>query len=399
MWDALESIILPDNILPHAFRVKNRRRKLNAFIQASDEIQIGSGHFGLGAFMSFDDVLKQDLLGILDDFVAYVNRPRVSRPINTFISASPGSGKSFLVRSLIDALLQKLGCDENRFPFMELNLANITHYRVLIQFLTTVSTNAEDGQIPFVLFDEVDAEMPGFNLFQRMLMPMWDGAYLDNASRKTLPPAAFFFAGTPEGLRKIAISHRTAESSSWRAFYGLTRLLDGNFIPRLLSLLSKSLAARRQRVIILEKSRTKWQRKCDKKFESLANNTDLVKFHDFYDRIHQFIFLPPSNVYFQSYGDASDLYFADREMIYFFLLKIKKMFPSVQRVSKAALALLSSNFYRSKRAMEKAIFLSRVGPNEEAYKLESLPRLVAPSSDNERDVWKTNFPGEIRLLA
>lgn len=390
-------IILPNTMLPRRFQANQRRNRIFDFIQKTKELSESAGYFGLDEFISFDTVLQKELNGILSDIEAYVDRTTIRRPFNIFVQAPPGSGKSFLVKSLIKAVAAQQHKRKAQFPFLEANLSNISSYHELVMFLDTVHRRGRDGKVPFVLFDEIDAEMPGFNFFQRMLMPMWDGAYLWKGARKTLPPTVFFFAGTPEGLRYRAIAQKQAGSRWMKFVYGLGLLMSGG-LTDLIFLFSESFAAIYRKVITIEADRQRWPRKQLEKLELLTDESSLPKFGDFFDRIDHFIFLPPLTLYFTDCDKDPGLYFADREMIYFFATRICKAFPTVTKISRAALAIICSQFYRSKRMMERAIFLSRVSSNASSYSLQTIPRAIVPSTSEELNKWIHDFPGEIKII-
>lgn len=405
MKNIAERMILKEEYLPPKFKAEDRKRRIIEFIKKAEKLCKSDGYC-VGEFISFDQVLQDELNLILEDLRAYTSRiiqsqrtpPRLRpRPMNVFIQAPPGSGKSFLVKSFRKELAKCVKEDKNQFtilrnqlPFKEVNLANISSYSELVTFLDSVREVGECGRIPFVLFDEIDAEMPGFNFYQRMLMPMWDGAYLKEGVEKELPSVVFFFAGTPEGLRS------KAKSSQYRAICFLKDI--GNGFQRVIAFFPKIKASFFQKEIDIVESRTDWRKKRYNDLTSLAEKAAVPKFCDFFNRIDRFIFLPPITLYFEDRDDDSKLYFADHETIYFFVAMIRKTFPTVKKISKAALAFLCNNFFRSRREMERAIFLSRISNGSDTYSFESLPEELKSSLPQEKlKEWNHKFCGEIRI--
>lgn len=397
--DILNRMILSEVNLPSKFGAEHRKDRIKRFIEKTEDLSREEGYC-IDKFISFDEVLRDELTLVCKDIMAYVGRfvqnrdkPPIpkQRPMNIFIQAPPGSGKSFLVESFIGEVTNRLGKDKVYFPFSEINLSNITSYSELVTFLDTVKLKGNVCRsIPFVLFDEIDAGMPGFNFYQRMLMPMWDGAYLKEGEPQELPPAIFFFAGTPEGLRSKAKSS-WYKAKCFRKDIGNGFHRFGTFFPEIRKFFI-------HKEIDIEQSRTDWRKKCYDELKSFAKEAAVPKFLDFYERIDRFIFLPPLTLYFRKNDCRYKLYFADHEMIYFFAAKIQKTFPKVEKISKAALAFLCNNFYRSKREMERAIFLSHVKDESKIYTFESIPKELKSSlSQKESDEWNKEFDGEIRI--
>jgi len=81
-----------------------------------DELCIKDYEFGLGNFVCCDPTLKEELLNSLKNLKNYYERAYSDgdvRPFNILLFAPPGSGKSFLAKSLAFAVLNKK--DEENF--------------------------------------------------------------------------------------------------------------------------------------------------------------------------------------------------------------------------------------------------------------------------------------------
>ena len=144
----------------------------------------------------------ESLLAALEGFVT---RPTSNRPFNILISAEPGSGKSYFAQCLsreLAARSAKAGTGFSRHPLVETNLSVAEGIEKAEATLHDMYSDIRDqralGKVPIVLLDEFDSflhvQSTGQSatpdvmdqLFARLLVPLWDGAFTVNGRYRRL---------------------------------------------------------------------------------------------------------------------------------------------------------------------------------------------------------------------
>lgn len=252
-----------------------------------------------------------------------------TRPLNIFLNAPPGGGKTTLVRALASIGSQ----------VKEVNLANILappdeDLGQLFDLLSQQNQTKRNA-LPVVFFDEVDS--PQFNFYQYMLMPMSDGKYMSHGESKRFGPAIFFFAASDK-------------------------------------------VTRRQRPDAVFNPYTIWEQEARQDLYEWCRCDDAPKkARDFFSRIDFSIFVP--GLYHHLCDCQNDnhaclysVYWQEEELVHLASQKISQRLgePKEFKVDRRVLQYIAGAFPSSKRDIDRIIFLSNPASPLE-FKWDDLP--------------------------
>jgi hypothetical protein len=345
---------------------EQRLEKLTKYLCATDELDLRP-HRVLGDFISCDPWLIRDLQSVASHARDYVRSAKVDRPLNILISASPGSGKSFLAKSFKDFLFKK-----TYDAFTEVNLASLSNYEDLIGVFEDVrsfNVRSGSGKAPFVFFDEIDSLNPEVNFFQQFLKPCSEGKYYWRGRELDIGPAILFFAMSFE-LSVERTEGKASERGERKGPTDPVRFREYEDHQEWLN-------ARLGRV------RRRFQ-------ESPAS-----KLEDFYSRMDHVIHMPSWLDYFKGEDRSGEVYFKDRETVMIAAQEIKRRRKRTKLIEKAALGYLASFQLESVRELQKIVFLAHRGSGS-VFGLEALPpvHVSGERSDEMRIYWKSRFPND-----
>jgi len=153
---------------------------------ALDRVPVGQFH----NLRTFDRYEIESFRSIKNLIREYLAAPNINRPLSIAVFGSPGSGKSFGVTEVTEAVapgkLQKL----------EFNLSQFNSTEELVAAFHKVRDVALGGKIPIVFFDEFDSEFRGIlGWLKYFLAPMQDGQFRDGQVTHPIGRAIFVFAG------------------------------------------------------------------------------------------------------------------------------------------------------------------------------------------------------------
>ncbi len=148
----------------------------------------------------------QKLVQHLNTF-KYSNQKRVQ---SIMLYASPGSGKSYLVKCLANAL---------GFNLLSFNITQLFSKSDLLDCFDSIATlQAQKPTDNFLVFvDEINAEIQNQNVYDTFLAPLEDGYYIRAEKTFHIMPCIWIFAGTDNPTNQIIENNSINSSKDVRA--------------------------------------------------------------------------------------------------------------------------------------------------------------------------------------
>jgi hypothetical protein len=121
----------------------------------------------------------------------YQDSPEDKRPLSIAVFGAPGSGKSFAIKQLAEAMFGKKSAN------LEFNLSQFEDLSALHEAFHQVRDASVKGQLPFVFWDEFDAARGDvrFGWLKEFLAPMQDAEFVSRGSKHPFGKCIFIFAG------------------------------------------------------------------------------------------------------------------------------------------------------------------------------------------------------------
>ena len=119
---------------------------------------------------------------------SYIHSSSHVKPLSIAAFGQPGSGKSFGVKEIAKNI-------KSGTPCLEYNLAQQSDVDMsaLYEAFHDIQDYTMKGEVPVVIFDEFDSN--GLDWLKCFLMPMQDGAFIENGKRRPIGKCVFVFAG------------------------------------------------------------------------------------------------------------------------------------------------------------------------------------------------------------
>jgi hypothetical protein len=161
-----------------------------------------------GAYTTVDRDEIERINTIRNLIDAYITNPDDRRPLSFAVFGPPGSGKSFAVKQLMREVAGAAAIS------IEFNLSQIATVQELHQAFHSVRDASIKGLVPFVFWDEFDAD--GLKWLKEFLAPMQDSYFLSSGAQHFFGRAIFVFAGgTAATLAQFNIKE---DADTYKAF-------------------------------------------------------------------------------------------------------------------------------------------------------------------------------------
>jgi hypothetical protein len=144
-------------------------------------------------YATLNDDQSRRIREVVHDVRKYTIDKSLQRPLNFLLLASPGSGKSQLVKSIAK------GLDGSPIGLISFNMATMESKDDLLRVLDSARNLVVDGKLPLIFLDEFDSDESHYSL---LLPLLWDGE-LDLTNRDLrIGRSIFFLAGSRSSLPK-----------------------------------------------------------------------------------------------------------------------------------------------------------------------------------------------------
>ena len=306
----------------HASIVRQRRERLKGWVENLAGVPAAPAANKFQDLLCYSPQLNHDLQTASERLKRYAARSSLRRPFNVYLSAPPGSGKSTLVRSLCTSLgVPKLS------QLIEINFSNLLSPEGAIAVFERLVLLKENGLLPVVFFDEVDA--PAWSVYQFMLMPMWDGACVVRGMPVTFGKAIFFFAGSRQTPRA------------------------------------------RAKYVVYDSAGT-WVRETARERKAHLKSGQAGKEPDFYSRIDLTVYMPPAHGHFQDEWDGTKgVYWQDEEALLIAASMIKRYFPQAVTVDRRVLLYLAGAMPESRRELDRVLFIASMDETQTEFEWDT----------------------------
>lgn len=147
-------------------------------------------HLECGKFFTVDREEIERLNSVRRLILDYQDNKEDTRPLSIAVFGQPGSGKSFAIKQLAEALFGKTKA------VLEFNLSQFEGRDALHEAFHQVRDKSVQGQLPFVFWDEFDSAL-GVKLgwLKEFLAPMQDSKFVANGIEHPFGKCVFIFAG------------------------------------------------------------------------------------------------------------------------------------------------------------------------------------------------------------
>jgi hypothetical protein len=155
----------------------------------------------LGNYVTLDWQHKNDIQRLMNVIKDYSDDSTRKRPLNIFMIAQPGIGKSHFINQLAQKISSPVGA-------VSFNMANLNNIEDLIQPLDSARNMKVLDSLPILFLDEVDSKSSNYSL---LLPLLWDGEFHIGHRDLKLGKIVIIMAGSDTRINKIIESTESME--------------------------------------------------------------------------------------------------------------------------------------------------------------------------------------------
>lgn len=170
-------------------------------------LEVWRGSTQIPGYVACVDKKKEILDEIGQNIRAFMGNNSIKkRSLSILLQADPGSGKTYLAKSLASVF------DLN---FLSFDITQMVHREELLDLFDTVATRQVNSNTPLLIFvDEINATLQGNQVYGSFLSPLEDGIYIRNGNAFSLEPCIWVFAGTKIDGDHIPSSEKLSDYKS-----------------------------------------------------------------------------------------------------------------------------------------------------------------------------------------
>jgi hypothetical protein len=128
---------------------------------------------GIGHFVTRNKGFKKAIEELVCVIQNYSNKDNPKRPLNIFITAAQGEGKSFLV----EQISENIKLDDCKISYLEYQIGSFRSIEDLHNVFRNIQSINLEGKLPFIFFDEFASLIEDRNIYDDLLAPMWNGSF------------------------------------------------------------------------------------------------------------------------------------------------------------------------------------------------------------------------------
>ncbi|MCL2173105.1 MAG: AAA family ATPase [Candidatus Bathyarchaeota archaeon] len=174
--------------------------------KAMDDIGKVIPYLRYANFLTYDRHEIAQLIKVQHLFRSYIGDKTWKNPLSICVFGTPGSGKSFAVKQIVE----EIDKTKKIVELLTFNMSQITNVKELEKAFHQIRDVHIKGKLPIAFFDEFDTSMSGQELvwLKHFLAPMQDGEFTEEGILHVTGRAIFIFVGgTCDSIAAFKVKH------------------------------------------------------------------------------------------------------------------------------------------------------------------------------------------------